>query len=155
MPGNDEYAIGALTEDGEPMMNPEAVGAVPKEELKKLIVKKRLEIKARLAKYRAGQAAWPIKNKIAIIVDDGVATGMTMSAALKSVRAREPKKIVLAVPHGVAESMERLKKTSDEVITFSPPPFYSAVAQSYEEFPQVEDEEVIRILKNSRQIKNR
>lgn len=145
-PDNPEYAIGAITETGEGIMNEDETSRVDPAWLKKEMKTQQKEADRRLMVYRGDRPALHLDGKIAIIVDDGVATGFTMRAAISSVRARGPAKIVVAVPHGARESMNLLRSEADEVVVLEEPVFYGAVGALYESFPQVEDEEVIRIM---------
>ena len=146
-PGNPEYAIGAITETGEGIFNEEEIRKIDKEWLKKEIEKEKQEAQRRLRVYRGDKPAVNLKDKIVILVDDGVATGLTLKAAIKSVRQKKPKKIVVAVPVGASDSIEEIKKEVDEVVCLYTPLFFGAVGQFYEEFGQTEDEEVIEIMK--------
>jgi predicted phosphoribosyltransferase len=86
-----------------------------------------------------------------IVVDDGLATGSTMVAALHATRARKPERLICAVPVAAPSAVERVRPYADEVVCLSTPVFFQAVSQFYREFPQVEDEEAERILAASQQ----
>lgn len=145
-PGNPEYAIGAITETGEGIMNEEEVKYVDKKWLQNEIEREKKEAERRIKTYRAGRPAKNIKNKTVIIVDDGVATGYTMRAAVSAVRTRGPKNLIIAVPHGARDSIKALRREADEVYTLDEPILYGAVGQYYVSFPQVSDEEVINLM---------
>lgn len=145
--GNPEYAIGAITEIGEGIFNEDEIARVDKKWLDKEIKKEKQEAERRLKVYRGGKPALNLKDKIVILVDDGIATGYTMRAAVKSVRVADPKKIIVAVPHGARDTIEVLRKEVDEVICLHIPTFYMAVGQFYEEFEQTSDKEVIAKLR--------
>ncbi len=147
-PGNPEYAIGAITEAGEGVFNEEETRRVDQGWLKNEIAKEKAEAERRLKTYRGDKPYPELTGKIIIIVDDGVATGYTMRAAIKSVRVKNPKKIVVAVPHGAADSLTELRKEADEVIALEEPEWYGAVGAFYQEFGQTSDEEVIALLQN-------
>jgi len=89
-----------------------------------------------------------LKNKIVILVDDGIATGATMIAAIKEIRDMEPEKVVVAIPVAPPETVEELKKEADEVICLQTPALFFAVGQWYQNFKQYSDEEVIKLLGN-------
>jgi putative phosphoribosyl transferase len=152
-PNNPELAIGAVTEDGTIILDDKLVEylEVSKEYIKEESERQRLEIERRSKLYR-GDAPYPtLKNREVVIVDDGLATGSTMKAAVVSVRKRGAKTIVVAVPVGPSSTVEELKKEADDVICLQrPEPFY-AIGQFYEDFSQTSDEDVRRLLKLSRQ----
>ena len=88
-----------------------------------------------------------MKNKTAIIVDDGLATGLSMSAAIHEIRGRGPQKVVVAVPVGAAETVARLKPEVDDIVVLYIPEWFGAVGAFYERFDQVSDEEVVALMK--------
>lgn len=145
-PGNPEYAIGAITETGDAIMNEHEIKYTDKEWLKKAKEEETREAQRRLAAYRAGPSP-ELAGKTVIIVDDGIATGYTMRAAIASVKSRDPYKIIVALPHGSKESIEQIRREVDEMIVLETPSIYWAVGAQYEEFGQVSDEEVISLLK--------
>jgi predicted phosphoribosyltransferase len=151
-PDNPELAIGALTEDGTVILDDELVKylQVSEEYVREESERQRLEIERRLKLYR-GDAPYPsLENREVVIVDDGIATGSTMKAAVASVRMRGAKTILVAVPVGPFSSIEELKREADNVIClYTPEPFY-AIGQFYEDFTQTSDEEVRRLLMLSR-----
>lgn len=146
-PENPEYAIGAITETGEGVWNEEEIARVDKVWLQKEIDKEKTEARRRLKTYRGQMPPRDLKQKTVILVDDGIATGLTMRAAIKSVRARGAKKVIVAVPTGARDSLIELEREAHEAIVLDKPIFFGAVGAFYEEFPQVEDEEVIKIMK--------
>jgi len=144
---NAEYAIGAITETGEAVWNEGERRAADPEYLKKIIRTECAESARRLKVYRKGLPARILEDKIVIIVDDGIATGLTMRAAVKSVRAANPKKIIVAVPVAPPDAVAELGKAADEVMVLDQPESLGAIGQFYEEFPQVEDGEVIKLMR--------
>lgn len=152
-PNNPELAIGAMTENGTIILDNKLVEylKVSQTYIKEESEKQRLEIDRRLRLYR-GETPYPnLENRDVIIVDDGIATGSTMRAALASVRKRGAKFVVIAVPVGPPSTIKNLKKEADRVVClYTPEPFY-AIGQFYKNFTQVSDEEVIRLLKLSRE----
>lgn len=149
-PGNPEYAIGAITETGEAVLNEAETTMVSQDWLKKEMAKEKQEAERRLKTYRAGRPSQEIKGQTVILVDDGVATGWTMRAAIKSVKIKKPAKIIVAVPHGAAESLEILKKEADEVVALFVPDWYGAVGAFYRDFGQTSDEEVVELMEKSK-----
>lgn len=145
-PENPEYAIGAITETGEAYWNEEEKKHVREDWLLRAIDKEKQEARRRLKIYRGNRSPLDLARKLVILIDDGVATGLTMRAAIKSVRAGGAREIIVAVPTGARDSIKELKKEADEVIVLDEPLFFSAVGAFYQNFPQIEDEEVIKIL---------
>lgn len=145
-PDNEEYAIGALTEDGGVVWN-EAEKERYGEEILAIIVKKeRKEAQRRLSLYRKNLPPRIFKDKVIILVDDGVATGHTIRSAIKTILKESPQKIVVALPGGPEDTIAALRNEVDEVVILEVPSFFAAVGQLYQEFPQVEDNEVIATL---------
>ncbi len=152
-PGNPEYAIGAVTEDGARVLNESAVSALglSEEYLDEITAKEIVEIKRRASSYREGIPPIQLAGKIVILVDDGLATGATMKAAVQSVRNRGASEIVVAVPVAPPDAVGELSKQVSKVVCpLVVEPFY-AIGQFYEDFGQVEDEEVVRLLSIVRQ----
>lgn len=149
-PHNDEFAVGAVTEDGETFfdwtMNEDVCG--PQQAFQVVIDKRQQEARARAAQYRAILPMQDLHGKIAILVDDGIATGTTMRAAVKAARIRGAKKIVVAVPVSPQDSLAQVRGDADEVACPHTVQFFAAVGQCYKQFPQIEDVEVMEILKN-------
>jgi len=147
-PGNPEYAIGAVAEGGWVYLSPEAqwAGGTPdyiaQEKARQVAVM--VERKRQYAAYRHPAE---VAGRTVIVVDDGLATGATMIAALHALRAAKPKKLVCAVPVAPADSIERVKPWCDEVVCLLVPPGFQAVAQFYQHFGQVSDAEVLECLK--------
>jgi putative phosphoribosyl transferase len=152
-PFNPELAIGAVTEDGTMILDNQLVGylGVSESHIKEESERQRQEIKRRLRAYR-GDTEFPnLKGLHVIVVDDGIATGATIRAALASLRKKEPKSVVLAVPVAPPSTIRNLKSEADEVIYLAAPePFY-AIGQFYRDFSQTSDEEVKRLLKLNRE----
>lgn len=145
-PYNPELAIGAVTEDGSTILDQDLITYLNVSE--KYIESERQkqinEIKRRIEKYRVKELK--LKGRIVILIDDGIATGSTMLAAIKSVKNQEAKKIVLAVPVAPPETIEKMKKEVDEIICLYTPEFFNAVGSFYQHFEQTTDEEVMGII---------
>jgi putative phosphoribosyl transferase len=146
-PGSPEFAVGAVDESGWAYVAPYAreVGA-DEAYLREEIARQMETLRRRRAEYTPHRAAHDAAGRIAIVVDDGLATGATMIAALHAVRARKPARLVCAVPVAAPESLEKVRPYADEVVCLAAPPEFHAVSQFYSAFPQVEDEEVMRLL---------
>lgn len=148
-PHNPEYAIGAITESGEGIFNETEKELVDPQWLKSEIAKEKKEALRRLKTYRGDNLGFEIKNKIVILVDDGIATGLTMRAAIKSIKKKNPQKIIVAVPVTARDCLAKIKKQADEVIYLDAPLFFGAVGAFYEVFGQTQDEEVVELMKRS------
>lgn len=149
-PYNPEYAICAVTETGPLVCNKAEVVEVDKKWLKQAIHTERQEAKRRQALYLAGRPMIPVEGKIAIIVDDGIATGLTIRAAIGDVKKRKPAKIVIAVPIIPKDTAELLKQEIDKVVALDTPEYFlGAVGAYYENFPQVTDQEVMKLMRGS------
>jgi len=148
-PMNSEYAICAITEDGDPICNSAEVKNVDPEWLAEEIRKVRSEIKRRRKMFLGGKALQPVEGKTVIIADDGIATGLTMIAAIDEIKKRKPKRLVIAIPVTPYDTAQRLMSMVDELVSLDIDPNYrGAVGAYYEDFTQVEDSEVISILKS-------
>jgi len=144
-PGNPEFAIGAVSETGEVILQPYALAVADEDYIKAEAARQLKIIEERRAKYRAVRPKEPLFGREVIVVDDGIATGSTMEAALVAVMAENPARVVAAAPVAAPDAVERLS-TKAQVVVLSAPPDFRAVAAYYDEFPQVSDEEVIAIL---------
>lgn len=148
MPGHRELAAGAVVEGGTPVFNTELLRAsgLTEDDFKAEIAEKRAEIAARRAAWLTGRRPVDLEGKTAIVVDDGIATGATVKAALLGLSDRKPARIVLAVPVAPADSLATLAPLCDEVICLqTPAPFY-AVGAHYKVFDQVADASVAQML---------
>jgi predicted phosphoribosyltransferase len=149
-PMNPEYAIGAVTEEGLAVWNETEKAAVDPKWLEKEVAKERAEAKRRRETYSTGRPRLPLKEKTVLIVDDGLATGFTMRAAVAEAKSLQARQIVIAVPVAPPETVETIGQEVDKVIVLKTPAFLGAVGQYYESFNQVSDEEVIKMI-NSEQ----
>lgn len=147
-PNNPEFAIGAIDETGEGYFDQGSIAmtGASQQYLETTIAYEQKEAQRRLALYRKGRAPLYIKNKIAILVDDGIATGATMFAAIALCRKKGAQKIIIAVPVGQEDIIARLKEMVDGVVCLHIPQHFDAVGKFYQEFGQTTDEEVIKIL---------
>jgi putative phosphoribosyl transferase len=147
-PFNPEYAIGAVTETGEWILSEEVISSLDISEayIKKMIQYEKEEATRRLQQYRPSLPPRQLKQKTVILVDDGLATGSTMRAAIKTCRAEGASTIVLAIPVAPPETFQKLQKEVDQAYCLTTPQSFFAVGQFYHHFDQVFDEEVIDLL---------
>ncbi|MCE9508294.1 MAG: phosphoribosyltransferase [Alphaproteobacteria bacterium] len=148
MPGQEEFAMGAIAMGGVRYINPEYVemGGIGKKSLDQVIAKEEAELQRRNALYRHGLPVPQVKGKTIIVVDDGLATGATMRAAVESLRQLQAERIIVAVPVGSASACAALSSIADDVVCLHmPEPFYG-VGQWYMDFSQTSDDEVQEIL---------
>lgn len=139
-PTESEFAIGAVS-PGNYIVDESYSKKVGEKYIKKTVREMNREIKRRYKTYTRGKLP-QIKNKVAIVVDDGLATGYTMLAAIKYIKSKNPKKLIVAIPVSAQESFKKVKQTVDEVICLHIPAFFGAVGSFYQDFLQLEDEEV-------------
>ncbi len=150
-PHQREMAIGATSSDGLVMLNDELIsrlGIFP-DYIQKAAAKEQDEIVRRLKLYRGEKKLPQIEGRLVIVVDDGVATGYTMLAALNSLRQHQPAELALAVPVGPPETFTRLKKEVNALVYLEAPVDFAAVGQFYQNYEQVSDAEVIAILQQA------
>lgn len=147
-PGNDELAIGAITEEGEAVLDEMLVRElnVAPEYIAKTVAKEKQEAQRRLKLYRGDRTPLNLQNKTALIIDDGIATGATMQAAIKSAKNKKTEKIIVAVPIIAPDTLKKLQAEADEIIYLDAPMFLGAIGDFYEEFSQTEDRDVIELM---------
>jgi putative phosphoribosyl transferase len=151
-PGNPEYGIGAVAEGGEVVLNEReiSISGIGRDYLDEEIRRQEEEIARRVAEYRGGRALPAMSGRPVVVVDDGVATGFTMLAALRAVRRLGARPVVMAAPVVPPATLDRLSFECDDAVVVDAPAVFYAVGLFYEEFDQVSDEEVVRTLKASR-----
>lgn len=148
VPGREELAMGAVGSGGACYLNHDVIDAlkIGSGDIESVIAKEREEIEQRESLYRAGRPPADVLGKRIILVDDGVATGSTMYAAIEALRANGAREIVVAIPVGPAETCSQLATLADQVICLkTPEPFY-AVGAWYADFAQVSDDQVRALL---------
>jgi len=145
-PYNPELAIGAVAHDGSFFPNSELIDAlgIPKNYLDEKIAEQMEEIRHRLVKFR-GRTDYDLKNKTVVLVDDGIATGATVFVALEWIKKQHPKRIIVAIPVGPRDTIEKLSKIA-EVVVLDAPESFGAVGEFYHSFDQVEDYQVMEIM---------
>jgi predicted phosphoribosyltransferase len=148
-PGNEECAVCAVAEDGHMMCDRAGSSLLDQEWLRAQAEKEMHEAKRRRQVYLKGREPLPAEGKVAIIVDDGVATGLTILLAIAELRHSHPKKVVVAVPVSSRDAAERIRADADELIALDVPPNFAAVGGHYEQFPQLSDEEVIKLMEQA------
>ncbi|KLK90184.1 phosphoribosyltransferase [Microvirga vignae] len=153
-PGHAEYGVGAVVDGAHPqiVLNEEALGLlhVPPGYIEAETQRQLQEIERRRQHYLAGRRPVDVQGRVAIVVDDGIATGSTVRAALKGLAQARPARLILAVPVAPKDTVDRLRAEADEVICLmTPEPFY-AVGQHYDDFRQTSDREVTTLLDEAR-----
>jgi predicted phosphoribosyltransferase len=148
-PYQPELAIGAISEDGQIYLNPSSEEFLD-EPAGYLTAERRHqteEIARRKKLFRAVRPQAEIAGRSVIVTDDGIATGSTMIAALQAIKAQKPYELIVAVPVGPAEQLEDVRRWCDDVIRLHTPEFFWAVGQFYVDFPEVGDEQAVRLLR--------
>jgi putative phosphoribosyl transferase len=152
VPGQEELALGALASGGVRVLNPDVVAAVgiSGEAIEAITRREQVELERRERLYRGERRAAEVKGKTVVLIDDGLATGSTMRAAAKALRASGPAKIIVAVPVAARATCEALRAEVDEVVCAEIPARFIAVGEWYEEFAQTTDDEVRELLHRAR-----
>lgn len=151
-PSNPEYGLGAVVEGGSRYLDEPRIRAAgfTVRALGPTIAREIEEVDRRAREYRKGRAPIEVKDRTVIIVDDGVATGGTVIAALRATRARAPRRVVLALGVAPADTVESLRSEADDLVVLLVPEVFFAVGEWYHRFSQVSDEEVRELLEGSR-----
>jgi predicted phosphoribosyltransferase len=147
-PGQRELAMGAIASGGVRVLNEEVVrwlGITP-EQIDRVANEEQRELDRRHQAYLEGRPPAPLEGRIVILVDDGLATGSTMKAAVQAVRQRRPQRVIVAVPVGAPDTCRDLAALADDVVCERTPEPFSAVGMWYHDFEQTTDEEVIRLI---------
>src|ERR687888_109711 len=148
LPEQPELAMGALASDGIRVLNDEVVeaAAVPPETIEEVAAREHEELARRESVYRGGRSALRVEGKTVILVDDGLATGSSMRAAVRALRGQRPAQIVVAVPIAPPATCEELRGEADQVVCACTPEPFLAIGAWYEHFPQVSDGEIRDLL---------
>ena len=148
-PNNPEYAVCAITEEGELVCNEFEKSLLDPDWLKREMEKEQKEALRRRKTYLGDRKHTAAHGKTAIIVDDGIATGLTIFAAIQSLKKEKPKKVIVAVPVAPHDMVVKLRREVDDVVVLEDTNNYlGAVGAYYKDFPQVSDQEVIELLKS-------
>lgn len=145
-PGQEEYAMGAIATGGVQVLNPVAALHVSADVVAEVAAREQIELRRREQLYRDDRPPPQLQGRTVIVVDDGLATGSTMRAAVQAIRQQRPARLVVAVPVGAADTCEQLRKEADEVICAQTPAPFRAVGLAYGDFPQSTDAEVRSLL---------
>lgn len=153
LPGHPELAMGAIASGGVRVLNDDVVSwyRVPPDEIDRVARAEQAELDRRERVYRAGQPPVPLRDRVVVLVDDGLATGSTMKAAVEAVRAHAPSRIVVAVPVGSPETCREFAQVADDIVCARAPHRFMAVGQWYRDFSQTTDEEVQALLHGAEQ----
>jgi predicted phosphoribosyltransferase len=148
-PGNPEYGVGAIAEDGTRVIDPEATAVlgIRNSDLSAIAERERAELRRRVLAYRGRRPPPDLRGRTVVIVDDGAATGLTDVAAIRAARRQEPGRVIIALPVCSREALELLRCEADQVVNLITPRPFFGVGQWYEDFGQVSDREVIDALR--------
>jgi putative phosphoribosyl transferase len=157
VPGHKELAMGAVARGGVRVLNDEIVGqlGIPNETIEDVVKREQIEIERRENAYRGNRPAPVMRGRSIIVVDDGLATGSTMAAAVRALRQHEPQSIAVAVPVAPEQSVTALRDECDEIICPATPPRFRAIGQWYDDFEQTKDDEVRELLAQAGTFSNR
>ena len=153
VPGHEEYAMGAIAAGGMRVLDHEVLRTlgISDTQVEAVVRAEQRELERREQLYRGDRPPLVLRGRTLIVVDDGLATGSTMRAAVQALRLEQPARIVVAVPTAAADTCERLRDEADEVVCASTPEPFRAVGLWYEDFTQTSDEQVHALLAQARQ----
>jgi len=148
VPGQEELAMGAIATGGIRILNANIVRSlqIPESVIHAVVAAEEVELKRRERIYRGNRALWEIRSKTAILIDDGIATGSTMRAAIQVLRKQNATRIVVAVPYAPLSARNDFESEADETVVLNSMEDFWAVGQAYEDFSPVSDEEVTRLM---------
>lgn len=152
LPGHEELGIGAIAEGSDEIVTSEASRMLPSgsDAIQRIAARERVEVERRIARYRRGADLPPLEGRDVILVDDGLATGVTAEAALRALRTRRPRTLVLAVPVCAPDTARRLADLADAIECVETPMDFGAVGVWYDDFSQTTDDEVVELLDRTR-----
>ena len=147
-PGHEELALGAIASGGGRVLNQEIVDSlqISAQTIATVEQQQQAELERRERLYRGSRPFPELKGKTVLLVDDGLATGATMKAAIAAARPKQPARLVVAVPVAPPDALAEIQALVDEVVCLETPAFFQAVGLWYEHFPQTSDEEVLALL---------
>lgn len=153
VPGQPELAMGAVASGGVALIDPRLIQSlhIADEDIAATVERETAELHRREETYRAGRPVLDVRNKTVLLIDDGVATGASMRAAIESLRMQAPKHIVVAVPVGAPDTCEHLRYVADDVVCALAPGDLVAVGAHYENFQQTGDDEVRALLASAQE----
>jgi predicted phosphoribosyltransferase len=155
VPGHEEYAMGAIASGGVRVLNPQAAGlGIPQHALESVAAREQSELERRERLYRGDRPPPVLEDHVVILVDDGLATGSTMRAAVTAVQQLKPRRVVVAVPVAAPETCDEFRREVDEVVCALTPAYFRAVGIWYEDFEQTTDEEVHALLEAARSFRS-
>jgi predicted phosphoribosyltransferase len=154
VPDDEELAMGAVALGGACVFNRSVIKniGIPRPLIEDVIAAERKELSRRNEAYRGNRLPPDLKDRTVILVDDGMATGADMRAAVKAVKKQAPARVIVAVPVGSGEACESLQKLADEVVCLQIPPLFFGVGGAYEDFSQTSDEEVKALIEESQEL---
>jgi putative phosphoribosyl transferase len=148
LPGYPEFAMGAIASGGVRVLNDDVVSRyrIPEAVIDEVARAEQAELERRQRAYRNGRTPVELKDRVVLLIDDGLATGSTMRAAVEAVRAHRPSRIIVAVPVGSPDTCREFADVADEIVCARAPDGFAAVGQWYRDFSQTTDEEVRDLL---------
>jgi putative phosphoribosyl transferase len=154
VPGQEELAMGAIASGGVRVLNEEIIRhlGIFEDVIARISANERRELERREFAYRGGRAAPDIAGKKVILVDDGLATGATMRAAVNAIKAQGPEKLIVAVPTGAPDTCDMIRKMVDEIVCLITPTPFGGVGAWYQDFSQTSDREVQQLLKEAEEL---
>jgi predicted phosphoribosyltransferase len=152
LPWHEELAMGAIASGGVRVLNPEVVGQlrIPEHVIEQVAAREQLELESREQLFRGGRAGFDPGGRTVILVDDGLATGSTMKAAIQTLRERHPNEIVVAVPVAPASTCREMARLAERVVCLQQPELFGAVGEWYQDFRQTSDADVRGLLDAAR-----
>jgi predicted phosphoribosyltransferase len=152
VPGHEELAMGAIASGGMLVVNREVVESfgIPREAITEVAAREQEELERRERAYRDGRPAPGVRGRTVILVDDGLATGSTMRAAVRALHEQQPARLVVAVPVAALQACEELEPEADEMVCAETPAEFYAVGFWYEDFSQTTDDEIRHLLEQAR-----
>jgi putative phosphoribosyl transferase len=151
-PGQPEFGIGAVAAGGVRVLNKDVVRrlGIPDDYVQKITAQELAEVGRRLRYFRGERPEMEVGGRIAILVDDGLATGVTARAAVQALRSRKPRRLVLAAPVCAAQTADLFLRTVDDLVCLESPSDLGAIGYWYRNFEQTSDEEVVELLERAR-----